>query len=218
MGRGGERGRPLTFPEAPAADPGEAPPGGCTGRVARAGTWKLSGSILGYFVVFARTAVLARLLTPAYFGAFNLVLVVIAFADSFTRLGLETALVDRREVDREVLDLVWTLNVIRGFAMAGPFPIPFGSATHSLRQRQVLRGGRHQELSGSVEHPTDLRAAAAPADGGQVGATAPHHKEIFSISTCTTRPGIWPGPSIRSTVSTTTLDRGEALPYHFRWA
>ncbi len=108
----------MTSPEASAADPGEAP-GGYAGPVARAGAWKFSGSILGYFVVFARTAVLARLLTPAHFGAFNLVLVVIAFVGASTLLGLETALVYRREVDRKVLELIWTLNVIRGFAIAG---------------------------------------------------------------------------------------------------
>ncbi len=108
----------MTSPESFASGPDEAP-GGYAGRVTRAGAWKLSGSILGYFVVFARTAVLARLLTPVHFGAFNLVLVVIVFADGFTRLGLETALIYRREVDRGALELVWTLNVIRGFAMAG---------------------------------------------------------------------------------------------------
>jgi O-antigen/teichoic acid export membrane protein len=71
--------------------------------------------------MLARVAVLARLLESAHFGIFAMVCAVMMPVRLVGRLiagGLETVVVQRRQLDQRVLQAIWTIQVLRGFAVA----------------------------------------------------------------------------------------------------
>lgn len=57
------------------------------------------------------TAVLARLLTPADFGLVAMVAPLLALVDSFTNLGLETATVQREQLDHQQASTIFWLSL-----------------------------------------------------------------------------------------------------------
>ncbi len=61
--------------------------------------------------------VLARLLTPADFGLVGLALFSINAVNVLSEAGFESALIQRRELDRSALDSAWTISVLRGLTL-----------------------------------------------------------------------------------------------------
>lgn len=64
------------------------------------------------------TIVLARLLIPEDFGIIALSSACMALLNGATRLGFNAALIKFQTHDRDDLDTAWTLNMIRGLALA----------------------------------------------------------------------------------------------------
>jgi O-antigen/teichoic acid export membrane protein len=75
--------------------------------------WRMVSRVLGV----ASTLVLAHLLMPADFGIVAMASVFAAIVNSFSELGLGTALVRHPRRDRSLFDTAWTMGVIRGLAI-----------------------------------------------------------------------------------------------------
>lgn len=78
----------------------------------------LSFRILDQIFRLGRTIVLARLIAPSDFGLFGIVLLALSTIDTFSRTGIRSALIQRKESIERFLDTVWTVEVFRGVAAA----------------------------------------------------------------------------------------------------
>ena len=115
----------MTNPEAavescvPAAS---SPPGrsdlSLTARVVRGGVWVFAGKVVGRGLQFVQLVVLARLLTPADFGLFGIVMLAIAVLETFSETGFNAALIQRKDNAEAYLDTAWTVQVIRRLVLA----------------------------------------------------------------------------------------------------
>jgi len=79
--------------------------------VARAAIWDFGGRLANYVVLFVVGVVLTRLLSPAEFGAFAIVLSVITFSSIFIDLGFRSAIVQSQGTTQEQLSTVFYLNL-----------------------------------------------------------------------------------------------------------
>jgi PST family polysaccharide transporter/lipopolysaccharide exporter len=95
------------------------PSGDLTERAVKSGAWSGATNTLTRLVQLAKVVILARLLSPAEFGLVGIGFLVLAVFKHFSELGVDAALIQRREeqVD-EYLDTVWVLRVVRGAAIA----------------------------------------------------------------------------------------------------
>lgn len=87
-------------------------------RTVRGGAWLLLGEAGGRVAGLAKVAILARLLSPADFGLLGVALLIQNWIGSLTQTGLSTALVQEKDDIAPCLNTVWTLQVIRGCAVA----------------------------------------------------------------------------------------------------
>ena len=65
-------------------------------------------------IAFAQTIILARLLSPADFGAFAMASLSVSLAQVFSGLGLAQAVIQSRLDDRPTLDTAFCINLVRG--------------------------------------------------------------------------------------------------------
>ncbi len=96
-------------------------PGGTVGlrqRVLQAGGWVTAGFVLDKLIATVQMMIVARLLTPADFGLMAASAAVLVAATTLAELGLEPALVARREVRPGDLPVAWTLALGRSVALA----------------------------------------------------------------------------------------------------
>jgi len=96
-------------------------------RVVHAGFWAFALRITDRLFGLARTIVLARLLSPNDFGLFGIALLALSALNTFSQTGFQAALVQKKGDIKPYLDTAWTVQVIRGFALAG---ILFGIAPY----------------------------------------------------------------------------------------
>jgi teichuronic acid exporter len=89
--------------------------------------WDLTGKLADQGVGFIVSIILARLLMPEDFGLLAMGVVVIAIAHVFTDMGLNVALIQRKELDDAHYGSVFFFNIVVGvsltilfFALAGP--------------------------------------------------------------------------------------------------
>ena len=89
--------------------------------------WVLIENLTARALSLVTFAVLARLLAPEAFGLLGLAVVVIALCGLFVDTGVSEAIIQRRHMDRELLDTAFWLSVLAGtllaiicFAAAGP--------------------------------------------------------------------------------------------------
>jgi O-antigen/teichoic acid export membrane protein len=94
------------------------PGAGFASRVANAATWAFLLRIAFKILDLIRTVVLARLIAPDDFGLMGIAMLVISLVQSFTSLGLSSALVQRKgELEPEYLNTAWTVEIIRGLSL-----------------------------------------------------------------------------------------------------
>ena len=91
------------------------------------GNWSVRG--LGTI----KMIILARILVPQDFGILGLAMLAVGCLSVFSEIGLETALIQKTEVQRDDLNTAWTMNIVRGgllflvlFATAGLIADYFG--------------------------------------------------------------------------------------------
>jgi PST family polysaccharide transporter len=89
-----------------------------TAQTARAGHWRLAGSMLGALTQLVVGVVLARLLTPTDFGVIALAYVVLAVAQPWIDLGLANAVVHRRDLTVRHIRTAFTTTTVLGSAAA----------------------------------------------------------------------------------------------------
>lgn len=87
-------------------------------RVARGGVWVFALRITRLLLGFGSTIILARVLAPTDFGLFGIALLAMSALDTFSNVGLNAALVQKKQDISTYLNTAWTLQVIRGGLLA----------------------------------------------------------------------------------------------------
>lgn len=95
------------------------PKGDVTERAVKSGIWVTFINVFDRLLQLGKLVVLVRLLSPAEFGLMGIALLTLAGLRQFTKLGIDTALIQRKEdnVD-DYLNTAWGMNVLRGIAIA----------------------------------------------------------------------------------------------------
>ena len=96
-------------------------------KVVKGGAWMLTLRIIDRLFNFVRIIVLARLLVPEDFGIFAIALVAIAALKTFSKTGLQGALVQRKEDISDYIGTAWAVQAVRGVFLAA---ILFVAAPH----------------------------------------------------------------------------------------
>ena len=120
------------------------PDASITSRVVKGSVWIFGGQIANRGLQLIKSIVLARLLTPADFGLFGIVLLVLNALEAFTQTGFEKALIQRRDDARHHLDAAWTMQLIRNLALtlllytSAPFIGRFFNEPRAIQLLRVL--------------------------------------------------------------------------------
>ena len=88
-------------------------------KVFRSGLWIVTSNIWLRMLTFARTIVLARLLTPEIFGQFGIVQMLVLGIDRFTKTSFESALIHRQETVKGAADTAWVIGFGRAILICG---------------------------------------------------------------------------------------------------
>lgn len=96
------------------------PKGGVGERAVKSGIWVTLINVFDRVLQVLKLVVLARLLSPADFGLMGIALLTLAGLRRFSRLGIDSALIQREEDDvDEFLNTAWSMKAVRGVAIAG---------------------------------------------------------------------------------------------------
>ena len=86
-------------------------------RVAKALSWTATSTALVSVILFVRSVLLARMLSPADYGIMGLAMLVTAAISTLSSVGLGASLIPRTFQDEgeasRVLNTVWTAEVIK---------------------------------------------------------------------------------------------------------
>lgn len=74
-------------------------------------------TILAKALFFIRTIVLARLLSPQDFGIISLSIVLIQGLGSITSIGMEKIIIQKKNLNQELIGNAWTINILRGLIL-----------------------------------------------------------------------------------------------------
>lgn len=97
-----------------------SPSGNLTSRTILGGVWTAITNASGRILSITSLVVLARLLSPADFGLYGIATLTLTAVRRFSRLGFDTALIQRHEEDVDAyLDTVFTLQILRGVVIGG---------------------------------------------------------------------------------------------------
>ena len=97
-----------------------SPSGDLTSRTILGGLWTAITNASGRILQITLLVVLARLLSPGDFGLYGIATLTLTALQRFSRLGFDTALIQRHEENVDsYLDTVFTLQILRGVALAG---------------------------------------------------------------------------------------------------
>lgn len=80
--------------------------------------WDFLGRLANFFVLFVISVFLTRLLTPAEFGSFAVVLAVISLSGIFIDLGFRSAIIQQRNISQTQLSTVFFINLLIGLGLA----------------------------------------------------------------------------------------------------
>ena len=69
-------------------------------------------------ISLGKTVALARLLTPAEFGVFGIVVLTLALLEIFTETGVNAVLIQLKEKIEDFVDTAWVVSIIRGILIA----------------------------------------------------------------------------------------------------
>ncbi len=85
--------------------------------ILRLAIWDLSGRFAHYLVIFIIGIVFTRLLSPAEFGAFGIVLSVIIISSIFVDLGFRSAIIQFQDTSQEQLSTIFYLSLFFAFVL-----------------------------------------------------------------------------------------------------
>ncbi len=69
------------------------------------------------FIAFARTIVIARILSPADFGSFSIIALLLSSTDIFTDTGLDIFLLQEKGSIKKYISSAWILSIARGLVL-----------------------------------------------------------------------------------------------------
>lgn len=87
-------------------------------KLALGAFWTILFRVATRFVGIISTAILARLLVPEDFGLVALAVTSVALMNAFTEFGPEQYLISHQDSGRNEYDTAWTLQILRGAAIA----------------------------------------------------------------------------------------------------
>jgi lipopolysaccharide exporter len=87
-------------------------------RVGISSLWTVGTRLTIQLFGLVSMVLLSRWLGPAQMGLFEKTAIILAVLEMLSALGLETALVQRKSLERKHYDTAWTLNISRGIIMA----------------------------------------------------------------------------------------------------
>ena len=93
--------------------------GNLTRRSVRGVAVTMSAQVIKVAAQFATVAILARLLSPADFGIFAIIMALLGLLEIFKDLGLSSATVQRAEITETQVSTLFWLNAGLGIAAAG---------------------------------------------------------------------------------------------------
>jgi O-antigen/teichoic acid export membrane protein len=106
-------------------------------RILRAGGWATTGFALDKVIAAVQLVVLTRLLTPADFGLMVASAAILLALLTLGEMGIESALVSRREVRDDDLSVAWTLSLLRAAALAACLWAGAGLAADAMRMPEL---------------------------------------------------------------------------------
>lgn len=81
-------------------------------------SWLGAFRVLTRIISLARTAILARILSPNQFGTFGIAAIVLSFLEILTETGINILLVQRKDDIKEYIDTAWIVSIVRGFLIS----------------------------------------------------------------------------------------------------
>ncbi|SEF80855.1 MOP flippase family protein [Paenibacillus sp. UNC499MF] len=79
------------------------------------GKWTAISTLTIVLLQMAQIAVISRFLDAKAFGLMGMILVIVGFAQSFTDMGISSAIIQRKETKRDELSSLYWLNIATGF-------------------------------------------------------------------------------------------------------
>lgn len=76
--------------------------------------WQFITNIIGQAIYFVNGVILARILSPKDFGIYGMSLVLSDFVFMFWNLGLNAAIIQRKEVEKKHLDTAFSISILMG--------------------------------------------------------------------------------------------------------
>lgn len=73
---------------------------------------------ISLLITLGKTVILARILTPAEFGLFGIVVLALALLETFIETGVNAVLVQLKEKIENFIDTAWVISIIRGSLIA----------------------------------------------------------------------------------------------------
>lgn len=106
-------------------------------RVLTGGIWVLASRVTLQAATFMKLGVLAHFLVPKDFGTIGVVLLTMDILDTFSRVGLQQALIHQSADIEEHLSPIWTLLFFRGAALSAALFLGAPLAAAALRTPDV---------------------------------------------------------------------------------
>jgi O-antigen/teichoic acid export membrane protein len=81
-------------------------------------SWMTGLTILTKAVALGKIAILARILTPAQFGAYGIALLALGFLEVLTETGINIFLIQQKDDGESYLNSAWAVSILRGILIA----------------------------------------------------------------------------------------------------
>ena len=88
------------------------------GEVVKGVSWLGAFRVVGRVLAFGKTAILARILTPAAFGVFGIVTIVLELLEVLTETGINIFLVQEKKDIDEYINTSWVISIVRGIVIS----------------------------------------------------------------------------------------------------
>ncbi|MFO8007567.1 MAG: lipopolysaccharide biosynthesis protein [Candidatus Brocadiia bacterium] len=82
-------------------------------KAVRGAFWTVTNEWISSGLGFVQTVVLVRLLVPADFGIMRIAAFLLALVLTFTKTGMDAAIIQRQDAARKTIDTAWTINLLR---------------------------------------------------------------------------------------------------------
>lgn len=87
--------------------------GSVSQKAVRGAFWTVANEWVSTALGFVQTVILVRLLVPADFGIMRIAAFLLALVLTFTRTGMDAAIIQRQYAGRKTIDSAWTINLVR---------------------------------------------------------------------------------------------------------